>query len=488
MSRKQPSLKMNYIYRMLYEVLTVITPLVTSPYISRVLGADGIGVYSFTHSIITYFTLCAALGTTTYGMREIARFRDNREQASKLFWEIELMTVMTSTVCLVGWFIVALFGGQYQPYFIALTPVLFGTMFDISWFYTGYEQVKYTVIVNTVFKFSGVVALFLFVKDKNDLLVYFIINSLTAMLGSLSMWLFLPRMLVKVDLRQLRFKCHFKETMIYFVPAIATSIYTVLDKTLIGIISKSAYENGYYEQATKIVNIVKSVVFSSLNYIMGARMSYLYEKGRSDEIKQKLYRSMDFIFFVGYGAFFGIIAVSKRFVPLFFGAGYDDVVPILRIMSLLILIIGVSNCIGSQYLTPSGQRKKTAKIIILGSFVNLIMNLFFIPIYGAIGATIASVAAELLIAAFYIYFSREYMTLGILWKLSKKRLLAGIIMCSIVYFLGEFGNFHGVYMVALQIAAGVAVYFLALLILKDGMIMELIYMGRRFIKKRDCVG
>ena len=158
----EPSVKKNYIYRLIYEILAVITPFITAPYVSRVLGADGIGVYSYTSSLMTYFTLFAALGTATYGAREIAQHRDNRAETSKLFWEIELMTVGTSMVCIVGWCFVIVFSQNYRWYYIALLPTLLGTMFDISWFFTGLEEIKYIVMRNIV----GVLLLFLLVHEK----------------------------------------------------------------------------------------------------------------------------------------------------------------------------------------------------------------------------------------------------------------------------------------------------------------------------------
>ena len=163
---QQPNIKRNYIYRLIYEILILITPFITTPYVSRVLGADGVGIYSYTTSIVTYFTLFAALGTASYGSREIARNRDNPEQYSKLFWEIELMTVLTSLVCLVGWVIVIIFSKEYRPYFIALTPMIFATMFDVAWFYTVHEKIIYSVSLNAVFKVIGVLLLFVFVKEK----------------------------------------------------------------------------------------------------------------------------------------------------------------------------------------------------------------------------------------------------------------------------------------------------------------------------------
>jgi len=293
----QPSVRKNYIYRLFYELLILITSLITAPYVSRVLGADGVGVYSYTSSIMSYFTLFAALGTVSYGAREIAQHRDDQQASSKLFWEIELMTVFTSSVCIVAWIVVILVSTNYRPYFLALLPLLFGTMLDISWYFTGYENVKNIVIRNSLCKIAGIVALFLFVREKSDLTLYILLNSLITLIGNLSMWTYLPRMLTKVDFHTLRFKCHLKETMVYFVPTIATSIYTVLDKTLIGVITQDEYQNGYYEQANKIINLVKSLVFTAVNSVVGARMSYLFSKDMQDEIHRRITRSMDFIFF-----------------------------------------------------------------------------------------------------------------------------------------------------------------------------------------------
>ena len=479
----QPNVKKNYIYRLFYEVLILITPFITTPYVSRVLGADGVGIYSYTHSIITYFMLFGALGTTGYGSREIARNRDDKTVASKLFWEIELMTVLTVSICLFVWIFVIVFSTKYRMYYIALIPFLLSTMFDISWFFTGYERVKNIVIRNSAVRILGIILLFIFVKQKSDVLIYCIINSAVALLGNLSMWMYLPGMLVKTDMKSLRFRHHFHETLIYFIPTIATSIYTVLDKTLIGIITGSEFQNGYYEQATKVIKIVKSVVFVAVNSVMGARISYLFANNKIDEIKRRIRRSMDFIYLLGFGATFGIIGVAKTFVPLFFGKGYDPVVNLLYLMVPLILIIGTSNCLGQQYFTPSGQRKRSAKIIVLGSIVNLIMNLLLIPRFAANGATIASLFAEGVITYFYVHMSGGYMTWKYLWEFTWKRLISGIIMCVIVYQLGFIGLNHKVLLVLVQVLSGALVYICILWILNDGMLKELIQIAVNVIKK-----
>lgn len=484
-SNNKPSVKINFIYRIFYELLIVLAPFVTTPYVSRVLGPEGVGTYSYVSSIMAYFTLFAALGTSSYGEREIAQHRDNKKESSKLFWEIELMTVLTTSICVVIWIVCVIFSKEYRYYFLALTPLLIGTMGDISWYFMGHEQVKYIVIRNCVCKILGILGLFVFVRQKSDLLIYILLNSVISMLGNLSMWTYLPKMLVKIDFRTLHLKRHFKETIIYFVPTIATSIYTVLDKTLIGLITQSSYENGYYEQATKIINIAKGVVFNSVNAVMGARIAYLFAQEKYEEIRTRIHRSMDFILLLGYGTVFGICGIASKFVPVFFGNGWDAVVILLYAMSPLIVIIGVSNCLGSQYYTPGGQRARSAKVIVLGSVVNLLCNLALIPILGGVGATVGSLVAETVISILYVKMSDGYMSGLILVQCSWKRLIAGSLMCAGVVGIGNYLKINAVVGLCVQVISGVIIYMGVLLLLKDSMLIELMNMVLNVLKRRN---
>jgi len=259
--KKSPSLKRNYIYNTLYQVFTLITPLITAPYISRVLGAEGIGIQSYTNSIATYFTLVAALGTAQYGQREIAMLRDDVHECSKTFWEIEILSIFCTVGVTLIWLLWILLAHQYQVYYITLTIIIIAVAFDISWYFAGMEQFKYIVLRNFIFKLAGIVLLFIFIKNSNDLLLYILILSLSQLLGNLSMWTYLKGSVEKVPYKKLNIKRHVKQTFAYFIPTIATSVYTVLDKTMIGAITDNAKENGYYEQATKIVKMAETLVF-----------------------------------------------------------------------------------------------------------------------------------------------------------------------------------------------------------------------------------
>lgn len=477
------SIRKNYIYNTLYQILSLITPLITAPYASRIFGADGTGIQSYTNSINSYFLLFAMLGVETYGQREIARHRDDKEASSRIFWEIVLMTFITTGICMVGWGMLICLAEEYTMYYAVLTITLLAEPFNISWFFGGQEQFKYVVLRNTFFRLAGIAVLFLFVREKNDLLLYMGLLASAGFLGNLSMWTYLPQFLVKVNVRELNIKRHFRETVIYFIPTVATSVYTVLDKTMIGVLTESETENGYYEQATKIVNIAKAMIFS-LNTVMSARMSYLFSVNRTEEIKAKLNKSFSFLMLAGIPMTLGIIGIAENFVPWFFGDGYEKTIRLLWVLSPLIVVISISNCLGGQYLTPSGQRARSTKGILAGAGINFLLNLLLIPWLASVGAAIASVAAEMVISTVYVHMSKGYADWKMIWKNMWKRLIAGSVMLFVVLLIAR-GHSGVVWITMVQVCVGGGIYFIMLYLEKDHLIIELLEEIREKIRKKS---
>ena len=466
----QPSIKKNYIYNTLYEILAIIAPLITAPYVSRVFGADGVGIYSYTSAITAYFTMFSAMGIKSYGQREIAQHRENPQECSKLFWELELMCISTTAVSLIVWTFLIIFSANYSVYYLVLTMTVLATAFDISWFWSGQEQYRFIVIRNSIIKILGIVLLFAFVRKRSDLVLYIALIAATGLLGNISMWSYLPKFLVKVDWKLLSVKHHYRQTFVYFIPTIATSIYTVLDKAMIVWITQNDFENGYYEQATKILNICKTLVFS-INTVVSSRISFLFAKEAHVEIKQKLETTMNFILFLSIPITFGLIGVAKRFVPLFFGKGYDETIAILCFMSPLMIIIGISNCLGSLYFTPSGQRARSNKGIVTGAVVNLVLNLILIPFFASRGAVIASVVAESTITGIYLYMSRDYFDISCIFKFGWKRLIAAMVMFIVILFANNIIS-HQLIAFIVQVVLGIVTYVLCLLIMRDRFLLD----------------
>lgn len=461
------SIKKNFAYSMLYQILDIIVPIIMAPYLSRVLGADMVGVQSYTASVQTYFLLFAALGTQSYGAREISRNRDNIKVYSKLFWEIELMSMTTSMATLAAWILLLVLNPTYRIFYLVMIPNILGSMLNITWFFNGLEKFKLTVIRNTFFRLAGIVLIFAFVREKSDVVIHVAILSLINLLSSASLWISIPKLTVKVSFGELKIAEHFKQTLAYFIPTIATSIYTVLDKTLIGLITKDSTQNGFYEQAENVIRVANKISYAGINAVVGVRISYLFMENKIEEIHNRIENSMNFIFFMGVGCAFGSSAIAKRFVPFFFGTGYEGVEYLLYVLCPISVIVGVSNCMGSHYYTPSGRRAQSSKYLIVGSCVNLVLNLCLIPYLQAIGAAIATVVAELTITVLYVKNSNYYMSLKLLVQIGWKKIIAGICMLAVVYKMGALLNITEIVVILVQVCIGVGVYILVLYLLKD---------------------
>lgn len=478
----QPNIKKNFAYNTFYNVLCLITPFITSPYVSRVLGSSGVGIYSYTNSISAFFIMFAGLGVASYGEREIARNRDDINKRSKLFYEIELLVVLTTSVTTIVWLILAFFYKEYSLYLFILTIHVFGTAFNITWFFGGLEQYQYVIKKDSICRLLCVVSTFIFVKSSEQLWVYIFIIALFTFIGNVSTWLLLSKLLVRVDKKDLCIKRHFKETLVYFIPTVATTIYTTLDKTMIGLITNDNSMNGYYESATKMINIGKAFAFTSINGVMKSRMSYLFSKNNTGEIHSKIDKTLEYVLFMSIAISFGIAGIAKGFVPWFFGDGFLDVIPMLMMSSPMILIIGISNCISCLYFMPAGYRKQCTRYLIIGSITNLILNSILIPLYSAYGAIIGSLIAELVIAILYIKNAGEYFNFSMLFKKMYKKLFAGIVMFIILFLLRNVES--NIINTFIQVIIGGLTYCIILLVLKDKFIMEIIKRGIKWLKLR----
>ena len=477
-----PSIKKNFVLSTVYQILILIVPFVTAPYVSRVLGADGIGIYSFTSSIVGYFVLFATLGTMSYGAREISRARDDRKLLSRFFWEIELLVVCTTSMCLILWGLWVIMAPEYNLIYLILSIQLLGVIADVTWFFTGLEQFKYIVVRNSIVKIAGIILLFVFIREREDLTLYIFLMTSINLLGALSMWMYIPKMVDRIDWRTLNIKPHFKETLIYFIPAVATSVYTILNKVLLGFIGGDIRENGYYEQATKIIAIGQTLTFAALNNVLSARISYLFAEHKKEEIHQRIDKSLHYILLIGLGLSFGLIAISPKFVPWFFGAGFEPTILLIQLLSPIILIIGISNCLGAQYFTPAGLRKKSAQYIIIGAVVNLFLNIILIPKYGAIGAVIGSLMAELTITILYLKNCNDYMTLRQILHNGWRKFIAALIMFTAMSLVSDTLCNDTISVIA-SAFTGVFVYCIMLFLMRDQFVFQIVSIGKKKLFK-----
>ena len=466
------SITKNYIYNLIYQVLLLILPVILTPYVSRVLGAENIGIYSYTLSISAYFILFGSVGIALYGQREIAFNQDDRKKYSVIFWEILFLRIATMTISLLVFYFSFVKGDQYQIFYRILMLEIIANFIDISWFLQGLEEFKKTVIRNVLVKLISIVAIFLFVKTKNDLIIYFIIHVLSLLLGNASLWLYLPKFIDKIKFKDLHIARHIKPTIGLFIPQIAIKVYTLLDTTMIGAIIENKSEVGYYDQGQKVIKLLLAVI-TSLGTVMMPRIANTFASGNKEQVKKYMEKSFNVVFIMAFPMIFGIISVAKTFVPVFFGKGYDKVVILMCLISPIILLIGLSNVTGTQYLLPTKRQKEFTFSVVCGAIVNTILNICLIWKFGAIGASIGTVVAELTVTSMQMFFVRRDFDIFEIIRLSKKYVIASIIMfvsCSIVKIFIK-GNLVST---IIQVFVGVIIYGIVLLILKDKFIFEII--------------
>lgn len=462
----------NYIMNLAYQIMAILIPLVTTPYISRVLGAGNIGIYSYTTSIVTYFSLAAVLGSSSYGQREIAYNRDNKLERSRVFWEVILLRLITSLICIIAYlFFVLVFCTEYKDIFLIQTLVIIGVIFDIGWMFSGLENFKLLVFRNVVIKLLGLGYIFMTVKSQRDLALYVTGVLGINLLGFISLWPAIRKYVCYIPLRTLRPLRHLKTIVLLFLPTIAIQVYTVLDKTMIGVLTRDTIQNGYYEQAEKICKLLLTIL-TSMGAVLAPRIAYLYSSKRNEDIALYLKKSFQFVFMLAMPMCVGLIVTSEQIVPWFFGDGYEGVIPLLHIFSILILAIGMSNVSGTQYLISVGREKEYTKSVVSGACVNLLLNIILIAKYQAIGAAIASVLAEVTVAATQLFFIRREVNLQLILRSVYKYIVASFAMgvvCAIVK--QRIGYSFVAFLITVLL--GSLLYFGLLFVMRDAFVHEL---------------
>ena len=473
------SIKKNYVYNLLYQVLILVVPLVTTPYVSRTLGAEAIGEYSYAYSINYYFTLIAILGTGTYAEREISFYQDDRGTRSRRFWDLFTLRCITSVFCTIFYFVFIAFFFRDNLTALIVSLNIAAVAFDIVWLFQGMEEFGQISLRNTIVKIISVVCVFIFIKKPEDVALYALIMSLSPIIGSLSLFPFVSAYIDKPVLRNIHPFRDFSNIIRLFIPTIAISIYTVLDSTMLGLFTSTKVENGYYEQALKLSKTTLTIV-TSLGAVMIPRISYFFQKGETEEIKTYMYKSYRFVFMIGLPICFGLIAIADNLVPWFYGDGFEKVSSLLKISSLLVIAIGLSNVTGMQYLVPTMRQDKLTASVIIGAVTNFFCNLILIPRFYSVGAIIASVIAEFTVTCVQFCYVRKNLSIRKIFSLSVHYLIASIFMLLLVIAEGTFLEATPLNTI-IMIASGVIAYFLVLLIERDEFVFYAISRGRDYV-------
>lgn len=452
------SLKKNIGYQMIYEVLVILLPFITSPYISRVLGAESLGEYSYSYSVAYYFVLVSMLGIKNYGNREIARTRDDKEKLNRTFSSIFIVHGFFSCICCVAYIFYVISLGDKGLYAAIQGALVLSALFDISWFYFGIEKFKLTVTRDTIVKICTVLCIFLFVHNTNDLWKYCAIIAVGTLLSQLILWLPIRKYVIfeKPCLQELLI--HIKPLIILFIPALAVSLYKYMDKIMIGALSNKI-ELGYYENAEKAINIPLTLI-SAFGMVMLPKMSRLAATKDTRASERYMSLSMQMVMALAFALAFGIGGVGNVFAPVFWGGNFVNCGNLIMGLSVTIPFIVFANIIRTQYLIPNKRDKEYLLSVIIGAVINLIINWILIPIYGSFGAMIGTIAAEISVCLVQSFVVRKELPLLKYIKSFIIFMFIGIAMFIVVIYINKIMGVH-IYTLFLQGFVGASLYLIS---------------------------
>lgn len=469
------SLKSNYIYNVLNTISGLLFPLITFPYISRIIMADGIGQVQFYTSIINYVVLLTNLGIPLYGIREIARVRDNKRELSKTTLEIVTLNLLFD---LIGYFIIFILAFNVSqievniPLFLLLSTSIILTTIGCPWFYSGIEEFKYITIRGIVVKVLCIGFLFLTVHCKEDLMWYGCYSVLGTLGNNILNFIRLKkyiriRTFHFVDLNIVR---HIKPAFQVFILNVITSIYVNLDAVMLGFLQDTA-SVGYYTASTRLSHLLLGIV-TSLGAVLLPRLTNLIKNEQYDVFKSLAEKSYNYILFISCPLCCGLIVLSPSLIHVFCGDAFDPAILTLQILSPIIVAIAVSNLIGIQILYPQGLVKPVILSTCVGASLNCILNFLLIPSFSQNGAAIATIVAEVSVPITQFIIAKSFIPFHLINLHFVKYLVASLIMMAGCFSITVF-NFSSIINIILIPFIGTILYFSFMAIFKDDIFMNI---------------
>ena len=459
----------NYLYNLSYQILTIILPIITVPYVTRIFTSEDLGNYGFYNSIVSYFSLFAMLGIGLYGTKQIAAASD----VSSTFWNIYAIQLIASLISIFVYVILIL----CIPTMSEIIPLilfisLFSKIIDISWLFAGKEDFKKITLRNTVVKVVGVISIFTFIKNSEDLYLYILLIVVFDFLGQVVMWVPAKKFIKRPSFNMKIMKKNLHPIVLLFLPQVAISLYVVLDRTLLGLLG-SYSDVGIYEQGQKLTSIIYKIV-SSLGVVMLPRVANLLSERRDKEAQNMVKFSFILYNLIIFPMMFGLIAVNEIFVKLFLGQNFQDVKYVLYIIVFNIMFIGWTNILGYQVLVVRNKNKEFMLSTTIPAIVSVAVNITVIPFFGYIGASITSVVVEFLVFAIQWYYSRNIINKNLLFNKDLAKIIcSSLVMFGVVMLCKIMLGFDGIVGLVIYLVVGGISYLAMIFLLKTVNIREM---------------
>ena len=466
----------NYAYNLSYQLLVIILPIITTPYVTRVFSSDDLGTYGYFNSIVTYFILLATLGVANYGTKVIS---GHRKEIEKNFWGIYSLQLGATllSLTLYGLLYLALpFMQNPVAYILGLSLVSKGL--DISWLFQGLEDFRKITARNITVKLIGVISIFLFVKSANDLYLYVFLLTIFELLGQLSMWLPAQEFIGRPHFDIEYARHHLKPVILLFLPQVAISLYVTLDRTMLGALA-STKDVGIYDQALKLVNILLTLV-TSLGSVMLPRVAHLLATGNHKAVNRMHEISFLIYNLVIFPIMAGMLIVNDDFVQFFLGQDFQDARYAIAIMVFRMFFIGWTNIMGIQILIPHNKNKEFMMSTTVPAIISVGLNLLLLPKLGYIGAAIVSVLTEALVWGIQLFYTRSYLKEVSIMKTMLKILVASGLMYIVLFLLEPIVTFTPMLNVVVYAVLGVVIYLVCIVLLK---VVNLKDLKQQLVKK-----
>ncbi len=474
MRKAKRSIGYNYIMNTFIQGSAYILPIVVNPYVSGILGPEGMGKVSFATAIISYFTLIAVLGVPTYGVREVSRAKANKEELSRVVYEILAINVMMGVLTYILFFVYIFVSPQnisYKILLLAMSPSIAFNTIGVDWMYKGLEQFSVMAARNVIVKIVVVIMIFIFINVPEDIYLYGILT-ICASYGY-NIWNFIGKKKYVVRQRkgELDVRKHIAPIFIFFSMTVATTIYTNLDMVMLGAM-KNDYEAGIYDASAKLKSLMV-VAATSLGAVLLPRVTALVSAGKIDEFKRISERALNLIFIFSVAMVAYVEISADVLINIFSGEAFHSSVPVLRILAPTVILIGVTNIIGIQMLIPLGREKMVLISEIGGAVTDLAINMVLIPKHGAIGAALGTLIAEIVVLIIQLYACFDYILLILRRVQYYKILFSGVIAGGITFFTNKHFNIV-IWKFCCSIIAFCVVFGLLLIIMRERNIVYII--------------
>lgn len=459
----------NIFYNCCTQLLAIIVPLITSPYISRVLQPDRLGVYTYIDSVSQIVLVIGSIGLSNYAIREISYVKDNRRERSIIFFEILILRIILLVVSYIA-YCLFMKNTQYKMFSIYQLIWFFGSFLDIAWLFNGVEDFK-TIVLRTFFvKVINVILIFIFIKTRDDLLLYIIIMGICQVINSLLCYGNIKKLIMLPDFKDLHIIRHIKPTLKIALPQIVTLIYYQMDKVMLEFLLKDTATIAYYDQADKIVKIPVTAI-TAVSTVMLPKSSKYYIDDDKRGLEKSIQMTIDFSILLIMPMCFGLMSISYGFVPWFYGSDYLMVAPIIIALCPVIIARGLSSISNTQYLVPTKNTKYLTLSSVFSAFANVVINYLTIPLFGVYGAVLGTIVAEYSVTAIQFYYMMKNIKIHNLFRNVIKYSFYGLIISVVSLYIWILMGTH-IYTTILQIVVACLLYLVMLAITKDKLIFR----------------